>query len=43
MMFRIDKKMTDKTIPLDVYPEKILIDPRVVLLAVSDFEEKKPE
>ena len=41
--FRIDKKMTDKTIPLDVYPEKILIDPRVVLLAVSDFEEKKPE
>jgi aminopeptidase N len=41
MKLRMNTKMRDQQIPMDVNPEKIIIDPRTVLLAATDFEEEK--
>ncbi|MFM9910642.1 MAG: M1 family metallopeptidase [Chitinophagaceae bacterium] len=39
--FNINKKELELSIPLDYKPEKILLDPRTVLLSVTEFKEMK--
>ncbi len=39
--FNINKKELEFSIPLDYKPEKILLDPRTVLLSVTEFKEVK--
>jgi len=39
--FRLNTKSTDQSIALDDYPEKIIFDPRTVLLSSAEFTEEK--
>jgi aminopeptidase N len=39
--FRVNTKQNIFIIPAEVKPEKIIIDPRTVLLAVTEFSEEK--